>query len=349
MFRSVQGNAVWAHDSSAVLVLETAYATNSPEMPYWQADVGHFDYRQRALVAENGELDNLETLVAWPDEHGDHSGGWMQSASIYWHRGSAASVDHTGPGRLFYIEGDAAVVRSLKTGNATTLSLPATTVRRYFSAPLDAATEAASPHAAAVLPSPNGAYTGVLYTLAYTPKPGSLLLSFLNYMAFFDADGSYIGGAQPDPARYELDNFKLFLPPRDGSPIADGAAPPKPAMPLRRAPVDALREPHFLWHPDSTGVYLVARMEAEPSEPTHAFFVSVAPTRTPAVQADRVARIPEYPVAAPSGAYSEDGELLMVEEDRDQVPVRLYTITDDTWVAFGEIGLVTASITDYGS
>lgn len=343
----VRGNAVWAHDSSAVLVLETVYEARLPGRPYWNVGVGHRNYRQVAYIAEGGDLETLEEVAAWPDEAGDDGAGWMQTAAIYWHRGDNAGTGAERPGRLFYTLGDDPVVRDLADGLSETLRLPAAVVQQYFGDFFGLPGEEVVPSAAEVLPSPDGELTAALYTLAYQADPDSLVLSFLNYLAFFTADNEFLGGHQPDPVRFEYDNFKTFLPSIEGSPLADNFGNPEPPAHQRYVPVPAWYAPYLQWHPDSRGVYLVALRDPETSDVHEALFVTVDASADPPVTASAATELPARPVGAPGGAYSDARLLLMVEEDESQTPVSLFTIEDETWLPFSEVPLVDIGDVEY--
>lgn len=316
---SVRANGAWAHDSSAVLLVESRYLTHRQDAAYWAPEAGHHDWRTVIYVAEAGALGDLREIASWPDEFGDSSGGWMQSVPVSWHRDADA-------GRLFYVSGGRPTVRSLSDGTATILDLPNASALTLLGLPAEEV------GVRAVLPSPDGMLTAVLYEVVTADSGAAFGLLFTYAVAFFDRSGTYLAGYAPAD-RFSLEQLRLEPPPIE--PALSNPEPPA-FQPYEATP--AYLPALFLWAPNSRGVYLVNEADTLTGE-RQALLIEL--DQGGALFAMPAATVPERAIPAPGGPVSADGRLLAFRHDpKDSNSAEPFLHQLSSWKDYGSLLLI---------
>jgi len=315
-------NAAWALDSNSAILLSYVYVEGSPGAPYWSMESGHSNFRTRAYLADSA-LADPRLIAEWGNDEGESEGGRMRSTPLFW-AGTADSL-----GYLCYMRGDAPILRRLDTGAATVLRMP---TEHEAELVWDVTGIAPSPGervpAFYALPSPDGAWVGVAYRLAFLPGENPLDMRFAHAFALFDSRGNYVAGAAPS-----FDDFQ-FSQMRMGAP---SYIPPLPAVePPAVSPIDAVYasiDPSLLWAPDSSGFYVAGRSAAS-GEPVAAFFAQASSASLVLIASDH---LPARAEVLPGGAIDSRGRLLALDSLAGEAPPRVAAIAIPGWEGGGEV------------
>ncbi|WP_304224374.1 hypothetical protein [Gracilinema caldarium] len=177
----VEANAVWSESDDEIAIIRSVYETTNPLVPFY-ADESARNWTNVVYLAD-GTLGNRREVYRWADERGDAAQGWIQSAPVYYRRGTQS---------IYYPYLTYGIVRNIQTGARYQLAIPKEKIRsifRYDGSPMYE--EDGLVPVIEVLPSPSGNYVAVVHQVFV--RTGSFDGIYLTAVGVFTADGTYKG------------------------------------------------------------------------------------------------------------------------------------------------------------
>ncbi|MCA1949141.1 MAG: hypothetical protein LDL24_01095 [Treponema sp.] len=175
----VEANAVWSESDDEIAIIRSVYETTNPQVPFY-ADESARNWTNVVYLAD-GTLGNCREVYRWADERGDAAQGWLQSAPVYYRRGTQS---------IYYPYLTYGIVRNIQTGARYQLAIPKAEIRSIFTynnSPMYE--EDGLVPVVEVLPSPSGNYVAVVHQVFVMTDTFDGI--YLTAVGVFTASGTY--------------------------------------------------------------------------------------------------------------------------------------------------------------